>query len=208
MQNLIQLSMVAVCGISGKLLVKLIHHAGEHGIILRNEIRVVCVLRILDDDLDLLSNSLGLAVDDIDEGIADILNDGLDTFTGVVVLALEVASALDSVVEDLDLGVNIINACLLHGFGEQLGLGVIGAPCFTLICLTIEDHSLGELGADPDDRVKAGQGVLEDHGDAVAADLVEILFANLHEVLTVINYFAAFGDCVACKDTHDSPCGN
>ena len=72
----------------------------------------------------------------------------------------------------------------------------------------LEEHRLGDLLADLHDRVQRGQRVLEDHGDLVAADVVEVLFGDLQKVLAVIQDLAAFDDGVACEDAEDRLCRN
>ena len=52
----------------------------------------------------------------------------------------------------------------------------------------------GKLIADTDDGVQGGHGVLEDHGDFVAPDLVEVLLGNFQQVLTVIDDLAGLHD--------------
>ena len=87
-------------------------------------------------------------------------------------------------------------------------VGVERNAAFLLAGLALQDHGLRQLLADLDDRVQAGHGVLEDHGDLVAADLVEILLGDLQKILAVIDDLAGFGDRVARLDTQDGLAGH
>ena len=69
--------------------------------------------------------------------------------------------------------------------------------------LALEDHGLRELLADPNDGVQGAHGILEDHGDLVAADLVEVLLRDLQKILAVIDDLAALDDGVAREYAQD-----
>jgi hypothetical protein len=53
---------------------------------------------------------------------------------------------------------------------------------FLLLNVEVAREHLGDLAADIDDRVQAGDGVLEDHGDAAAADRAEFAIIDGEEV--------------------------
>ena len=61
---------------------------------------------------------------------------------------------------------------------QMLEEAVEGIPALPLAGLALEDHGLRQLPADLDDGIQAGHGVLEDHGDLVAPDLVKILLGD------------------------------
>ena len=58
-------------------------------------------------------------------------------------------------------------------------------PCLLLVAVGVEENSLHELLADGVGGVKAGHGVLEYDGYAVAAYLLHLLFACADELLAV-----------------------
>ena len=64
------------------------------------------------------------------------------------------------------------------------------------------------LFADADDGIERGKRILEDHADFVAADLVELFFGDLEEILAAIEDGSAFDDGVGRQDTHDGLGGN
>ena len=77
--------------------------------------------------------------------------------------------------------------CLIQTF-QTVGQFFSAFPAVGLI---LQQHGLGQLLADTHDGIQAGQGVLKDHGDFVAADMVEVLFADLQQVFSVIEDLAA-----------------
>ena len=77
--------------------------------------------------------------------------------------------------------------CLIQTF-QTVGQFFSAFPAVGLI---LQQHGLGQLLADTHDGIQAGQGVLEHHGDFVAADMVEVLFADLQQVFSVIEDLAA-----------------
>ena len=93
--------------------------------------------------------------------------------------------------------------CLDHFSLQRLEISVKVYPAFLLTSLTLEDHSLGKLSTDLNDRVKGGHRILEDHSDLVAADLVEIVLIDLKQILTVVNDLAVLNDGVTCENTED-----
>ncbi len=78
----------------------------------------------------------------------------------------------------------------------------------SLAGFAFEQHGLCQLLADAHDRVQAGQRVLEDHGNLVPAQLVEVFFLNFQQVLAVIQHFAAFDDGVTRQDAKDALAGD
>ena len=84
----------------------------------------------------------------------------------------------------------------------ELVLGFLAAG------LVLQQHRLGDLLADLNDGVQAGQGVLEDHGDRVTTDLAHILLGDLQKILAVIDDFTGFRNGVAGLDTQNSLGGN
>ena len=50
----------------------------------------------------------------------------------------------------------------------------------------VEAQRLGELGADPVERVERGHRLLEDHGDLLAADAVELAFRQAEHLLAAV----------------------
>ena len=62
--------------------------------------------------------------------------------------------------------------------------------------------------ADTHDGVQGRQRVLEDHRDFVAAQTIEVVFANLQQILTVIEDFAALDDGIACEDAQNRLAGD
>ena len=73
----------------------------------------------------------------------------------------------------------------------------------SLIYLAFDEHGFGELFSHAHDGIEAGHGILEYHGDFVAADLVKILFADFHQILSVVDDLAALFDGVARENPHD-----
>ena len=67
----------------------------------------------------------------------------------------------------------------------------------------LDDHRLGHLFADAHDGIETGERILKDHGDLVAADLVEPLFLDLHQILPVVDDLAALLDGVGREDAED-----
>ena len=83
-----------------------------------------------------------------------------------------------------------------HGGIQRLQGIVEISAALPLAGLAFQEHRLGQLAADLDNGVQAGHGVLEDHGDLVAPNLVELLLADLQQVLAVIDDLAGLGDGV------------
>ena len=75
--------------------------------------------------------------------------------------------------------------------GHALGVGQSHAgedldgrlPCLLLPPVEVVRQHLAHLVAHGDDRIQPGHGVLEDHGDAAAADLAERAFVEGEDVL-------------------------
>ncbi len=59
-----------------------------------------------------------------------------------------------------------------------------------LVHVQVQFERLGDLAPDRQHRVERGHRILEDHGDAVAANLAQLVFAQLEQVLTVKPHFA------------------
>ena len=97
-------------------------------------------------------------------------------------------------------GVHLLLQGLEHGVHLGLGLPAGG--------LVLQQHGLGQLLADAHDGVQGGQGVLEDHGDLIATDPVELVLADLQQVLAAVEDLTAIDDGVAGQDAHDGAAGN
>ena len=81
-------------------------------------------------------------------------------------------------------------------------------PGITAACFVLQQHSLRNLLANLNDRVQTGKGILEDHSDLIAANLVELLFGDLQQITTIINDLTGFGDGVGCLNAQDCLRGN
>ena len=56
---------------------------------------------------------------------------------------------------------------------------------FLLAAMLMQGHHLGDLVAHGHQRVQSGHGVLEDHGDLLAADAAHLLFRQLQQILSI-----------------------
>ena len=74
--------------------------------------------------------------------------------------------------------------------------------------LVVEDHRLGQLFADAHDGVQGGKRVLEDHGQLVPAQGVEILLGDLQKIPAVVDDFAVLHHGVARQNAHDRAGGD
>ena len=72
----------------------------------------------------------------------------------------------------------------------------------------VQQHRLGDLVADGHGRVQGGQRVLEDHADALAADLLHRLVVEGHEVAPVEADRSARDGAAGRKQTHDREGGH
>ncbi len=103
----------------------------------------------------------------------------------------------------------VVRALLLIGqdgvFLQQRGGFPEAPPPVAPPLPVVEHHGLGQLAADAHDRVQGGERVLENHGQLVAAQRVEIILADFEQVLAVIDDFAVVDHRVACQDAHDGP---
>ena len=120
-------------------------------------------------------------------------------------------------VEGLDILINIRSGNLgIGNFGKglldhvrQLGKGLIkGNTTFLAVCLVLQKHSFRDLSADSHDGVQRGQGILEDHCDLVAAELVHLFFGDTGQVLAIIEDLATLVNGVTCGNAHDGLRGN
>jgi hypothetical protein len=59
-----------------------------------------------------------------------------------------------------------------------------------LIHVHVEFERLGDLPANRQHRVERGHRILKNHGDAVAADVAQLIFTQFQQVLTVEQDFA------------------
>ena len=75
----------------------------------------------------------------------------------------------------------------------------------TLGNLFVEQHGLGQLLADLHDGVQAGQRVLEDHAQLVAAVLVELILLQLQQIHALIEDGARAHHGVGGQDAHQRP---
>ena len=80
----------------------------------------------------------------------------------------------------------------IHILIEQRQRSVKVATAVLLIYLAVYKHRLGHLLADAHYGIERGQRVLEYHGYPVAADFAKLLFGNFHQILSVVQYLAAF----------------
>ena len=78
-----------------------------------------------------------------------------------------------------------------HVLFQQIQLAMEILLAGALSGLALEQHGLGQLLADAHNRIQAAQRILEDHGNFVAAQLVEIFFINFEQILTIVENFAA-----------------
>ena len=81
----------------------------------------------------------------------------------------------------------------LHGAGVGLLMVAVG----------VQQNGLAQLVADGVGGVEGGHRVLEDDGDALAAELAHLLFGKLHDVLTVKEDFAALDAAGLHQNAHD-----
>ena len=93
---------------------------------------------------------------------------------------------------------------LLHATGKLMGIVCCPLRCnpdqfqdFSdpLLCLPpaaflVSLHRLGNLIPHRNDRVQACHGVLEDHGDVLAADLAQLLGAHFQQIFPVVQDLA------------------
>ena len=115
------------------------------------------------------------------------------------VLELKLAELFALFLDRGGVGAGGLGHVFLHGV--QLAMEVLFAGA--LPGLALEKHGLGELLADAHNGVQAAQGVLEDHGDLVPAQAVEVVLANLQQVLTIVKDLAALHNGVARQDTQN-----
>ena len=95
-----------------------------------------------------------------------------------------------------------------HGVVQSLQVSVEQTAALPLTGLALQQHGFGELLADFHNGVQAGHGVLEDHSNLVAANLVESLLIDFQQILAIIDNLAGFRNGVARLDTQDSPGGH
>ena len=84
----------------------------------------------------------------------------------------------------VDAGLGLGDAHHLHQLDGAAGGG--GA-----VHLQVQLQALGDLAADGEDGVEGGHGLLEDHGDAVAADTADLFLVGLEQVLALEEDLAA-----------------
>ena len=72
--------------------------------------------------------------------------------------------------------------CGDHIFLEKCEIAVKCGAASLLACLALEEHCLGKLITDSHNGVKAGKGILEDHCDFIAADLIEFVLGDLEKI--------------------------
>ena len=95
---------------------------------------------------------------------------------------------------------------LLHAGCQGLFQGFNFGPCVFPAGFIVEQRGLGHLLADLHDRVQGGKGVLEYHGQLVAADIVEFRLRVFQQVLAPVDDFAALDDGVGGIDADDGFC--
>ena len=79
----------------------------------------------------------------------------------------------------------------------QLGLRIFPAG------FVVQQGGLRHLLAHLHDRVKGGQGILEHHGQVVAANLVELILRIFEQILALVDDFSALHDGVGGVDADD-----
>ena len=89
------------------------------------------------------------------------------------------------------------NDALWYHETEQFDRFFLGGA---LVHVAVQFQGFGELAADGEDGVQRGHRLLEDHGDAVAADGAHFLFGDLQEVFAVEIDFAADDDAGGIGD--------
>ena len=96
------------------------------------------------------------------------------------------------------------------GVGDLDGLQHLDALLcgFLLAQSLMDDEGLGKLLLYAEHRVQAGHGLLEDHGDPVAPDVVHLLGGDLCQILTVEGDGAAGNIAVGIQKTQDAHGGN
>ena len=95
--------------------------------------------------------------------------------------------------------------------GHDLGVRDLHVPenlhglCRGLLLfhVLVNHEHLGDLLLDGEHRVQGGHGLLEDHGDLVAADLVHLLHGDLGQVPAVEQDLAAVDIAVAVQQAED-----
>ena len=71
--------------------------------------------------------------------------------------------------------------------------------------LLVQQHGLGQLLADLHDGVQAGQRVLKDHAQLVAAVLVELILLQLQQIHALVEDGTRVHHRVGGQDTHQRP---
>ena len=111
------------------------------------------------------------------------------------VLAVELCSL------DLDAGLGLGILVSRQIAGDQIiehSLQLVGA----------DQHGLGNLRSDLDNGIQTGQRILEDHADLLAADAVELVLRDLHQILTFKHDGATFNNGVVGQNAHDGLAGD
>ena len=132
---------------------------------------------------------------------------------GKVQLHAGVHKAVEGLALGLGLCLHIAGLALLFpggddGLFQQLQHAVEAGAAVAAALLVVEEHGLGQLLADAHDGVQCGEGILEHHGQLVAAQGVEVLLGDLQQILAVVDDFAAFHHGVARQDAHDGAGGD
>ena len=144
---------------------------------------------------------------DLERKVVDVLDGIGGSLAGAVVSVFELEVLDLKLVEVAALlgvaGGGLLAECLVHAVVEALERRVEADARLLLAELALDEHGLGHLLAHTHDGVERGEWILEDHGDFVAADLVEVLFGDLHEILAVIDDLTALFDGVGGEDAED-----
>ena len=144
---------------------------------------------------------------DQEQDVLDLDQRFLRGLEGLVIVALQLdmlhleAAELGALCPGLLCGRGI---ALAHDLFEQTHLFVEVLAVVALARFALEHHGLGQLFADAHDGVQAGQRILENHGDFVAANLIEVILADLEQILAVVENFAVLDDRVAGQNAQDS----
>ena len=103
----------------------------------------------------------------------------------------------------------VLDALLRVGDAHQVEQ-LDGAGRGLLLSVTaVKAQALAQLATDGVDRVQRGHGVLEDHGDVVAADLLHLSFGHLEQRLAAVADVAALDASRGHVDeTHDGERGH
>ncbi|GAA3151743.1 hypothetical protein GCM10020001_089120 [Nonomuraea salmonea] len=85
----------------------------------------------------------------------------------------------------------------LGGLGQAYPAEQVERPCAGLVAgAAVQRHDLGDLGADPHERVERGHRLLEDHGQLAPAQPLEPALRHAHQVVLAEPRRARGGDAL------------